>query len=193
MKYSLIAILAAAFLAATAARAHAAFTFTLTQVGSTVVVVGSGSFNIAALTLTTTAGNQSAGINPFGGQLTAGGGTLIDVYTGVTGPSTFGSGFFTSATTPLGDIVGVTGSLGHLTVPTGYVSGTALADSVTFNKTLSALGANVGTYVYTWGAGATADSLTITVNPAPEPSTWAMLLGGAGVLGLSVRRRARRA
>ena len=41
----------------------------------------------------------------------------------------------------------------------------------------------------TFDLNTTNNSLTYTFSDAPEPSAWAMLLGGAGLLGLAVRRR----
>jgi hypothetical protein len=56
------------------------------------------------------------------------------------------------------------------------------------SATLGSLGVTPGTYTYTWGSGATADSLT--VNAVPEPSTWEMLLSGVGLLLYFRSRRA---
>jgi hypothetical protein len=53
---------------------------------------------------------------------------------------------------------------GQLILPQGYVSGTALSGTATWaNQTLASLGLTPGQYVYTWGANATADSLTINL------------------------------
>jgi hypothetical protein len=54
------------------------------------------------------------------------------------------------------------------------------------------MGLTPGTYVYTWGSGANADSVTINISAVPEASTWAMML--AGLAGLSyLGRRSRKA
>jgi hypothetical protein len=45
-----------------------------------------------------------------------------------------------------------------------------------------------GVYVYTWGSDEHADTFTIDIASAPEPSTWAMMLAGfAGIGFLSYR------
>ena len=64
----------------------------------------------------------------------------------------------------------------------------------------ASLGLIRGTYVYTWGTGAHADTLTVNVGsissvsggagPVPEASTWAMMLAGFTGLGaLALRKK----
>jgi hypothetical protein len=53
---------------------------------------------------------------------------------------------------------------------------------------LANLGLTPGTYVYSWGAGPTADSLTINVGTVPEPASLAML-GVSAAIALLRRRR----
>ncbi len=60
-------------------------------------------------------------------------------------------------------------------VPTGYVSGTALSGSSTYDgMTIAGLGLTPGTYTYSSGTGADADSLTVNVGAVPEPSSLAL-------------------
>jgi len=49
-------------------------------------------------------------------------------------------------------------------VPDGYTSNTRLTTSSTYTgATLASLGVTPGTYVWSWGSGATADSLTLQI------------------------------
>jgi len=72
----------------------------------------------------------------------------FDLYGGlITGPTNFGSGLGTFANTGSGDFVGINVLGGTLAVPQGYVSGSALSDSMTFNNaTFESLGVTTGTY-----------------------------------------------
>jgi hypothetical protein len=86
-----------------------------------------------------------------------------------------------------GDIVGIWGSQAAVAVPLGYVSGSALSDMATYaGQTFSTLGVTPGTYEWTWGTGAN-QNFTLQIGPAtavPEPS--ALLLLGAGLVGLAL-------
>ena len=176
-------------LAAAPSQAHAAFVFTLTQTGGNVVLTGTGTLDTTALTPAGSGSGQPTSIYPAGGALLAGpvGSPYAESYDELTGPTSFGSGSVTGPSSGSGSVVGVFSYF--LFVPSGYVSGTPLADTDTFTgATFDSLGFKPGTYTYTWGTGADADSLTIT-GVAPEPSTWAMLGVGAAGLGLTLRRR----
>ena len=179
-------------LAATPGRAHAAFTLTLTQTGGNVAANGTGTLNLTALTLLG-ANSEIAQIDPARAILFAGptSNTTVSVYDGggLAGPSSFGIATGANASAGTGSFVGIYGTALDLYVPQGYVSGTALTDSATFsNATFASLGFTPGMYTYTWGTGANADSLTVT-SVVPEPSTWVLLGLGAGLLGLTMRRR----
>ncbi len=142
---------------------HAGFVYTLTEVGPDVVVNGVGTLNLSALTLIDTTAGASSGILPNSGYIGVGG--SIFTYTGFSGPASFGDGGFTVASSASGNTLAIEANGFLLGVPAGYVSGTPLSNTMTFNNaTFASLGFTPGTYIYTWGTGSTADSLTVTVN-----------------------------
>jgi len=77
-------------------------------------------------------------------------------------------------------------------IPHNYVSGAFLQASYTFyNKTLIDFGLT-GTesdLTWTWGEGASQDSFVLKVTPVPEPSSYALLLGGLALGLIALRRR----
>ena len=170
------------------------FTMTLQQVGSNVVANGSGPINLTGLTFVVSGTLEpgvivpNIGIIQIGGSL---GNPFIDQYTGITGPTSFGSGDTFEANTNSGDFVGIFGLTGNIDVPQGYVSDTPLSDSMTFNHaTLHSLGLTRGTYVWTWGTGLANQNFTLQIGPAgvPDGGSTVSLLGCA-LLGLAAFRR----
>ena len=112
-----------------------AFTITLKEVGSNVVANGSGAFNVTGLTKEAGMFSTTTGIDGSAGFIltgTPGQTPFLDGYFGLTGPTNFGSGFFFPPDTGSGDFVGIFLISGarHIFVPAGYVSGTALSDSM---------------------------------------------------------------
>jgi hypothetical protein len=93
----------------------------------------------------------------------------------------FGNGNVTLADVGSGDLVAISGSGGVLSVPSGYASDNPLSDTATYDTaTFSGLGVSPGSYVWTWGSGAHADSFTLQIGPAavPESSSLLPLAGG---------------
>jgi hypothetical protein len=182
-----------------ASPAQAAYIATLVQQGSNVVATGSGTLNLASLSIIPGTFSTEASILPIIGLLFIGVpfNEFISSYTGVTGPTSFGNGNSDiSANSGIGDIVGVdeTTPFGMrvITVPAGYVSGSALFESSTWNnQTFSSLGVTPGTYVWTWGSGASADRFTLDIEAAAVPEPSSLLLFGVVLAALLLGRPSR--
>jgi hypothetical protein len=186
--------------------AQAGYVVTLQQVGPDVVATGSGAINLHGLTFFQSSSlnpaiRPTAFIHPVASIYTGPNSSSVDSYAGFTGPTKFGSsGLETFASSGSGDMVGISsidspelgGVFVSLSVPTGYVSGTALSDSATYSgTTLADLGVTSGTYVWTWGTSANQNfTLQIPSFPPPPPpatnitnlSTRAQVLTGDNIL-----------
>jgi hypothetical protein len=192
-----IALSAAGLLVCAAATdsARAEFIAYIEQVGPNVVVTGSGTLNLTGLTDDGSHTSQT-GVDPGLGQLAIGpaGGAGVELYTGITGPSNFGSGGLTYANSGSGNQVDILYNYDALAVPTGYVPGNFLSDTMTFDNTTLAdlLGLTSGQFTYSWGG----DSFVINVDtpsPTPLPATLPLFAGGLGMLRLFSRLRKRKA
>jgi hypothetical protein len=137
----------------TPTRARAELGLNITKVRSNGVATANGTTDLAALRFVLSATPVEV-IVPSTAAVQLGGShtTSIDVFTGITGPSSFGTGGSTTSTTTSGDFFGVDGNACALEVAAPYPSEAPISRSATWDaSTFSTLGLNPGTYNYTWG------------------------------------------
>lgn len=168
------------FLAALSA--NATYTINIQQVGANVVMTGSGSLNTTAMASVAnvvscvggfvTSNAICVGVSPSGLSFNAGITALTGLSTGnVIGNSTTGHPVFVAGT--------------NLYLPAGYVSGSALNSSTTFNaQTLAGLGLTSGTSkTLTLTSG---DTFVINIGPQPVASVASVpTLGEYALMGLA--------
>ncbi len=193
-----MAIAAALGLAAVGGSAAASTVIDISEVGGNVVATGSGTVDLTGLSFSSS-GSDAGFVFASFGSVGVGPSSVAgdDLYSGAIGPTSFGTGGFIIPFGQSGDLLGLFGNVSpaEIFVPHGYVSGTPLLGSSTYvGQTFASLGLTPGTYLYTWGSGPTADSLTVTIGAAasPEPGTWAMMMIGFAALGLAGFRAARK-
>ena len=168
------------------APAGATVIVTASETGGDVVFSGSGTLDLTALSFFIT--TDPKGVNPslF---FVLGLGPFADVYDSplnFSGPSSIGPGVPSKPAFRSGDMFGIS-FVGGLIVPIGYTSGSPLSGSSTYTgETFASIGLTPGTYVWSWGSGSSADSLTLNI---PEPS--AVLFLATGLAGLAWRNRRR--
>lgn len=149
-------------------------TVTINEFGSDVIMSASGTLNVNDLTLLSPSGTlgqpgliypqdpvfiMSSIVAPFS-DFANYGGILI-------GPANFGTGGVTTANLFSGDIFGIvtTPFDFNLFVPPGYITGTPLSSTLTFNsQSFTSLGLIPGTYTYSWGTGLNADSVNVVIS-----------------------------
>ena len=174
--------------------AQAAYTVTLLQQGPDVVATGSGSIDLTGLIFVGSSGGDEAIISGGLGIIVVGPVpfTASNEYGGYSGPIAFGNLGALTASSGSGDRVGIDQDSGELFVPAGYVSGSSLSSSDTWdNRNFASLGVTPGTYVWTWGSGADADSFTLQIGATavPEPASLTLLAMGLAGLGMVLRTR----
>ena len=187
---SILLLAGSSLLAAAIADANSTFTVTLNQVGPNVLATGSGAIDLTGLS---SFGSTFASpeMYPAHGIMGTGPSGTVDVYTGSSGPASFGPGFGGFPSTTSGDSVFLEDFGLGIDVPQGYVSGTSLSSSATYSGTLASLNVTPGTYTWTWDAGA--NSYVLNVPPAtsvPEPGMLTLL--GLGLTGIGFSRRKRK-
>lgn len=186
---------AALLLGCFAPSAEAGYVVTLTQQGGNVIAKGGGAIDLTGLSFFSSPHNPGLVYPSAGAIVTGPTSASEDAYTGFTGPTSFGSGGLTAASSGSGDLVGIVGNPGALGasllfVPVGYASGNSLLDSATWDSaTFASLGVTPGSYRWTWGTG-TDQNFTLDIGtPVPEPSSLALLALPLGFLGLFAARR----
>jgi hypothetical protein len=176
--------------------ALSAVVVTAVETDGNVVFSGGGSLDLAGATALGGI-NRGAGINPAVGILSMGpfpvGGLPETEYDIVSGPSSFGDQgdfLFISTTSGTGDrfsvdsTQGSTGPVDGIIVPEGYVSGTSLNGTLTFESTTFAdLGLVQGSYVWSL------PNDTFTLNIVPVPAAIWLFLSGLGLLSWFRRRQ----
>lgn len=186
---------------------HAAATITFSQVGSDVQATLLGTLDLTGLTadgagITPNARVRGGGVgaNLILGPTTA---TAATSYSNISGPQYIGCSTTTidassGSAGPNGPF-GINMSSNRLIVRNGFVSGNAVSASATWNgATISSLGLESGTYVYTWAG----DSLTVIIpgpggcqpTAIPTLSEWILLMLAlmvltVGLVAMKVIRR----
>jgi hypothetical protein len=178
--------------------AQAGYIVTMDQVGPDVITTGSGSLDLAGL-LPFGTFVEVPFVDPASSGIVVGTNFPISVgtFTHISAPPSFGGGSFQQANSGTGFLVGFisNGPGGYsLVVESSYVSGTPLIPSTdTWNGfNFASLGVTPGTYKWTWGTGADADSFTLQIGPVattPEPASLTLLAVGLAGLGMVLRTR----
>ncbi|MFZ4780173.1 MAG: PEP-CTERM sorting domain-containing protein [Terrimicrobiaceae bacterium] len=200
-KYAMVAVVVGASVVGSVLPARAAFTFTLSEVGSNVVGTGTGSFDLSSLTYVTTTTGNTGYLDPSAFIPSGGATASTDWYQGyaVAGnPGNFGTGGGLSADSSVsgGFFVLFPAFFGGnpvLEVATGYTSNTPFTVSSTWtNKSFASLGITPGTYTWQWSKNnGSGPSDSVTVNAVPEPSALALLaIGAAGLAIVRLRKKA---
>ena len=140
--------------------------FTLQEVGPDVVLSGTGTADLASLTLDGPYSHGGTFIYPSQGFFNVGTSANNEYYSGATlgyNPGSFGSGSITSADLSTGDVFGLNG-FGAVLVPEGY-SGGLLNGTATFTATtLATLGVTVlGGQSIQWGASGASETIFLLV------------------------------
>ncbi len=179
------------------AAADASLIFTLGPYGpSTVGLVYSGFVTTSDLSVDSTPSNTANFISPSQGRIRAAGALTQYAINSPTGSQTFGTLGQANATGMTGSAVRINfADPEFLGLPTGYVSDSTIAGSMSFNGTLASLGLAPGTYTFNWGGGGPGRTVTLNVisTPVPEPATMAVMAIGSIIGGFGYRRRLKKA
>lgn len=181
--------------------ANASFLYNIKEVGSDVVVTGSGSIDLTGFASIGT-GSHVSDILPSEPAIVTGAGIGQDLYRGgiISGPATFGPG----NTLMLGNGSGMNfgfdvGIYNQFEVPAGYVSGDFISSNATFvDSTFASIGLTPGIYIYNVGE-VIGNTITLDIGnssmpiaamplPASAPMFGAALLA-LGAVGYGMKRK----
>jgi hypothetical protein len=147
---------------------QAAVTIYMYQSGPDVVASYSGTVNLTGLTLSGNSACSATGrVSPSPSLICVGNSNSVDYYTGFTAmPGALGlGGVVEEATSSTGAGIGLASLTGVIGVQAGYVSGSPLSGTSTWNgRTISNLGLTNGTYVWSW----TSDNVTLVIIGPPS-------------------------
>ncbi|MCP5129666.1 MAG: hypothetical protein H6985_08810 [Pseudomonadales bacterium] len=187
-----LASLVGMFFATLGQNSQAAVMIDAVETGGNVELITSGSLDLTGLT-NFSLGSAYQQVIPNQGYVFTGpwaGSGLADVYSGVSGPSVFGTGGQTLATSASGSRVGISNYGQWLYVPNGFVSGTSLSSTTVFaGHTFASLGLTPGNHVWSWSS----DSVTLRIpDPSAVPLPGAAWLFGSALIGLAGIKRTNR-
>jgi len=142
------------------------------EVGGNVTVTVDGYVNLNGLTGPTSS-VQSPKIIPNQATtyvVTANTSYNFDRYSGISGPTNFGSSNVTIANASTGILpFGIDGSSNYLYLPEGYTGAERITGVTTYNSaTFASLGLTQGTYTYTWAGGSVV--VQVGISPTSTPT-----------------------
>lgn len=196
---ALLGLLLASILAGPA---RAGFVVNVTESGDDVIAIGGGTINTTDLALSFVFGGGYSFLVADKGSALFGPTNLsaatLSGYTNISGPANFGSGpvpgAIAQATSGSGDFVGIPGGdyPTAIFLPEIYVSGTLLTTTDTWaGQSFQSLGLTPGTYIWTWGTGANADSFTMNIGAQAVPEPASLVMFGMGLLAIAGCHRQR--